>query len=106
MSKLYYESLKQIDNEKIELGRIITSKSCVTCPIFYENKNICDYVYDFNNQRAYIRYSTEILNCEKFIILDEKLENPNTEDLKSFIEAGKSYSDEMSTKDWLKGRLL
>lgn len=99
--KKYNEMVEKIN--EMEGYRTITmsSKSCISNKIFHEDKVIAEYFFNFYEDKDNITYSSPILNCGKFIILDENLETPDFENIQKFLEKGKEYKNNMKTKDWL-----
>ena len=99
--KVFYESLEKIKSGEIKISNIVESKTCVVAKIIYNNKTIAEYRNDMFTNNKTIKYSEPILECNKFIILDEYIENPDIDTLKEFINKGISYSKKMESIDWV-----
>lgn len=97
----YFDMVDKINNMKGYRTISMNSKSCISNKIFYEDKVIAEYFFDFYSGKDKMIYSSPILNCKKFIILDENLNEPSFNNIKEFLTKGKEFKEKMKKNDWL-----
>ena len=99
--KLFFEDLEKIKNSGYKIANIIESKTCTVAKILYNNRIIAEYRTDMFTKERTITYSNPILECKKFIILDESVTNPDESTINEFIKKGVEFSEKMTNIDWV-----